>query len=95
MTKPLLYIGTDHAGYALKQSLIKHLKSQGGDIDCIDIQQMKQARDAPWDRNEHIATYIDRVEQEVKKLKHGKVKSDENDLLRQMLSFVGKGSGNG
>ena len=51
---------------------------------------MKQARDAPWDRNEHIVTYIDRVEQEVKKLKRGKVKSDENDLLSQMLYEIKK-----
>ena len=42
--------------------MLKHLEDQGGNINYMDIQEIKKEQDAPWDTNEHIVTYFMKVE---------------------------------
>ena len=65
--------------------MLQHLKDQGGDIDCIDIQEIKAERDAPWDTNQHIVTYFLQVDKAIKRLDHAGVKTDDKELISSAL----------
>ena len=65
--------------------MLQHLEDWGGDIDYINIQEMKAERDGPWDTNQHIVTYFSRVERAVKRLKEGKVTTSEVKILSNLL----------
>ena len=65
--------------------MLQHFEDRGGDIDYINIQEMKTKRDGPWDTNQHIVTYFSRVEQAVKRLKEGKVTTSEVKILSNVL----------
>ena len=67
------------------RKIIEHLESRGGKMDFIDTNEIKQERDAPWDTNEHVVTYFNRVTQAVKQLERAKIRTDEIELLNQAL----------
>ena len=54
-------------------------------MDFIDTNEIKQERDTPWDTNEHVVTYFNRVTQAVKQLERAKIRTDEIELLNQAL----------
>lgn len=68
--------------------MLEHLENRGGDIDYIDIQDMKKERDAPWNTNEHIVTYFSGVQRAVKRLTKAGVTSDEVELLANALYSI-------
>ena len=68
--------------------MLEHLEDRGGDIDYIDIAEMRKEREAPWDTNEHIVTYFSGVQRAVKRLTKAKVKSDEIELLANALMTI-------
>ena len=68
--------------------MIEHLKTHRGEIDYIDIQEMKKERDAPWNTNDHIVTYFSKIERTVKWLELAEVKSDKNELLSNALYAI-------
>ena len=69
-------------------NMLEHLESRGGDIDYIDIQEMRKERDAPWNTNEHIVTYFSEVQRAVKRLKRAGVTSDEVELRANALFSI-------
>ena len=68
--------------------MLEHLEDRGGDVDYIDIQEMRKERDAPWNTNEHIVTYFSSVQGAVKRLKKAGVTSDEVELLANALFSI-------
>ena len=68
--------------------MLEHLENRGGDIDYIDIQEMRKERDAPWNTNEHIVTYFSGVQRAVKRLTKAGVTSDEIELLANALYSI-------
>ena len=68
--------------------MLEHLEDRGGDVDYIDIQEMRKERDAPWNTNEHIVTYFSGVQGAVKRLKKAGVTSDEVELLANALFSI-------
>ena len=68
--------------------MLEHLEARGGDVDYIDIQEMRKERDAPWNTNEHIVTYFSGVQGAVKRLKKAGVTSDEVELLANALFSI-------
>ena len=54
--------------------MLLHLEDRGGEIDYINIQEMKEERDEPWNTNEHIVEYFSSIERIVKGLKGAKPK---------------------
>ena len=69
----------------MPREMLEHLESRGGKMDFIDTNEIKQERDAPWDTNEHVVTYFNRVTQAVKQLERAKIRTDEIELLNQAL----------
>ena len=67
--------------------MFEHLVERAGELDYIDLQEMKQERDAPWNTNEHIVTYFTKVERAVKRMKD-KIKMDEKELLSNALYTI-------
>ena len=65
--------------------MLKHLESRGGAMDYIDTKEIKKERDDPWDVNEHVVTYFNRVEQAVKQLDRAAITTDKKELLHQAL----------
>ena len=68
--------------------MLEHLEDRGGDVDYIDIQEMRKERDAPWNPNEHIVTYFSGTQGAVKRLKKAGVTSDEVELLANALYSI-------
>ena len=68
--------------------MLEHLEERGGDVDYIDIQEMRKERDAPWNTNEHIVTYFSGTQGAVKRLKKAGVTSDEVELLANALFSI-------
>ena len=68
--------------------MLEHLEDRGGDVDYIDIQEMRKERDAPWNTNEHIVTYFSDITGAVKRLKKAGVTSDEVELLANALFSI-------
>ena len=68
--------------------MLEHLEDRGGDVDYIDIQEMRKERDAPWNTNEHIVTYFSSVQGAVKRLKKAGVTSSEVELLANALFSI-------
>ena len=68
--------------------MLEHLEHRRGDIDYIDIQEMRKERDAPWNTNEHIVTYFSSVQRAVKRLTKAGVNSDEIELLSNALYSI-------
>ena len=48
--------------------MLEHLESLRGEIDYINIQEMKKEHDAPYDTSEHIITHFLKVKKAVKQL---------------------------
>lgn len=67
--------------------MFEHLVERAGELDYIDLQEMKKERDAPWDTNEHIVTYFTKVERAVKRMK-GKINTDDKELLSNALYTI-------
>ena len=67
--------------------MFEHLVERAGELDYIDLQEMKKEQGAPWDTNEHIVMYFTKVEQAVKRMK-GKIKTDKKELLSNALYTV-------
>ena len=65
--------------------MLEHLEKRGGTLDFIDTTEIKGERDAPWDGNEHVVTYFNRIEQAVKQLERAKIVTDKQELLNQAL----------
>ena len=65
--------------------MLEHLESRGGNLDFIDTNEIKQERNAPYDTNEYVVTYFNRVTQAIKQLERAKIKIDEIELLNQAL----------
>ena len=68
--------------------MLEHLEDRGGDIDYIDIQEMRKERDASWNSNEHIVSYFSSTQSAVKRLKKAGVTSDETELLANALYSI-------
>ena len=45
--------------------ILAHLQDRGGQLDYIDITQLKKERDSPWDINVHILKHIAKVQKSV------------------------------
>ena len=65
--------------------MLKLLEKRGGTIDYIDTKEIKKERDDPWDVNEYVITYFNRVEQAVKQLDCAAIRTDKTELLHQAL----------
>jgi len=65
--------------------MLKLLEKRGGTIDYIDTKEIKKERDDPWDVNEYVITYFNRVEQAVKQLDCTSIRTDKTELLHQAL----------
>jgi len=65
--------------------MLARLESQGGKLDFIDTNEIKQECDAPWDINEHVVTHFNRITQAVKQLERAKIKTDEAELFNQAI----------
>ena len=57
--------------------MLEHLEKRGRTLDFIDTTEIKGERDAPWDGNEHVVTYFNRIEQAVKQLERAKIVTDK------------------
>jgi len=68
--------------------MIEHLTLRGGNVDYVDIINLKNERDAPWETETHIAMYFVRVERAVSKLEKAEVESDQIELAAQALYQV-------
>ena len=71
--------------------MLKHLEDSGGELDYIDLQELKKERDAPWDTNEHIVKYFTKVDRAVKRA-NDKIKVDEKELLANALYTIKESS---
>ena len=72
--------------------MLKHLEKRGGKIVYIDTKEIKKERDDPWDVNEYVVTYFNRVEQAVKQLDRAAIRTVKTELLHQAL-YTFKDSG--
>ena len=68
--------------------MLDHLGARGGEIDYIDIQEIKKERDAPWNTNEHIVKYFSNTDRAVKRLKRSKVDTSEKELMSNALYTI-------
>ena len=67
--------------------MLKHLEDREGELDYINLQQLKKEKYAPWDTNEHIVKYFTKVDRAVKRAKD-KIKVDDKELLTNVLYTI-------
>ncbi len=54
--------------------MLKYLKEHGGEINYIDIQEMKKEQNSPLYTNEHAIAYFSKGKRAAKQLKQAEVK---------------------
>ena len=68
--------------------MLKHLEDHVGNVDYIDIQEMRKEQDAPLNTNEHIVTHFSGTQGAVKRLKKAGVTLGEVELLANALYSI-------